>query len=629
MRTILLCALCAAIFSSTLAPPAATAGVIPLPRRMTSLPGVYRLSQSVIVEASTADERNVASFLKAFLAFHGVTATVQSELVDQASIRLSDQAHDASLGPEGYRLLAGTGGVSIEANGGSGLFYGLQTLEQMAIVDASGDLVIPGTRIVDWPEYQWRGIHLDVSRHFFPVAVVEQYIDLAARYKLNTFHWHLTDDQGWRIQINKYPRLTTVGGCRDGTQVGGEGSQVTDGRRYCGYYTQAQIRAVVAYARARYVTIVPEIEGPGHSVSAVSAYPWLGCDGKQYPVRELWGVSTEIMCPTERTFGFIDDVFGEVAALFPGAYIHVGGDEVPKDDWIVSPYVNALRARDHLADYDAVQGYFTRRVEQIALKHGRRIVGWDEILDGGVSNRATVMAWQSADRGAIAAKRGNDVVMTPDGLVYLDAAQGYQDYEPLSIGGYLTLEMVYDYDPMPSGLTAAQSRHILGAQANVWAEYIPTSDHLFYMLVPRELAVAELCWTPRPQMNWYDFESRLGGELTRLESDGYHYRIPDVGFQLSSDGAVELPEQRFVANEMDVAVGGSPVTVSLTEVAPSAAIHFTLDGSVPTLKSPVYAGTISVALAEKQTSTVSAIAVLPDGRKSAPSFLRIYRRAGP
>lgn len=628
MRTNSLCALCAATIVSALAPVAATAGVIPLPRQMTSLPGIYQTSQSVIIVASTPDERNVAAFLKTFLAQRGVMATVQGDQVDQSSIRLSSQAHDASLGPEGYRMLVGSGGVSIQANGGPGLFYGLQTLEQLATSDTRGDVVIPSTRVVDWPQYEWRGIHLDVSRHFFSVPVVERYIDLAARYKLNTFHWHLTDDQGWRIQIKKYPRLTTVGGCRDGSQVGGEGSKVTDGRRYCGYYTQAQIRDVVAFARSRYVTIVPEIEGPGHSISAISAYPWLGCDGKQYPVRELWGVSKEIMCPTERTFGFIDDVFGEVAALFPGPYIHIGGDEVPKDDWIASPYVNALRAREHIADYDAVQGYFTRRVEQIAAKHHRRIVGWDEILDGGVSQRATVMAWQSADRGAIAAKRGNDVVMTPDGSVYLDAAQGDEDYEPLSIGGHLSLEMVYDYDPMPTGLTAAQSSHVLGAQANVWAEYIPTADHLFYMLLPRELAVAELCWTPRPQMNWYDFEARLGGELTRLESDGYHPRIPDVAYRLSLHGAMELPVQRYTSNETDVAVWSSPVAVTLIEIAPSATIHYTTDGSVPTPRSPTYSGALSVALDEQQTSTVSAIAVLPDGRKSAPSFLRIYRRNG-
>ena len=617
---------CSSLLSCALPTGSALAGVIPLPREMTPLGGQYAPAQSVIVNASSAEERNVASFVVAFLAQQGVTSNVQAGDFDQAVIRLSTDAHDVSLGPEGYRLLVGSAGISIHANSGAGLFYGVQTLEQLAFRDGSGRLAFPGMRIVDWPQYPWRGIHLDVSRHFFPVPVVKQYIDLAARYKLNTFHWHLTDDQGWRIEIKKYPRLATMGGCRDGSQVGGEGSVVSDGRRYCGYYTRDQIRDVVAYARTRYITIVPEIEGPGHSVAAVSAYPWLGCDGRQYPVRQFWGVSTQIMCPTERTFGFIDDVIGEVASLFPGEYIHVGGDEVPKDSWEASPYVAALRKREHLASYDAVQGYFTRRVEQIARAHHRRIVGWDEILDGGVSRQATVMAWQSAARGALAAKRGNDVVMTPDGLVYFDAAQGNEDYEPLSIGGLTTSQMVYEYDPMPAGLTSDQARHVLGAQGNVWAEYIPSADHLFYMLLPRELALAELCWTPRSQMNWDDFSSRLGGEVVRLEGEGYHFRIPDVIYHISADG-LNFPEQQPVRNELQTSLdAGTSATVGLREIVPDATIHYTLDGTVPTAASPVYDHPLALVQASDRASVVASVVVLRDGRTSAPSFLRISPR---
>ena len=622
MRLTTTIALCV-LFSLIVGVPAvASAGVIPLPRQTTVLDGIYQPPQDVIIEATDENERHVAAFLAAFLQSRGLHPTVQPGFSDQALIRLSAEAHDQSIGPEGYRLLVGSGGVTIQANAGAGLFYGVQTLEQLANVDASGKLTFPSVRIVDWPEYRWRGIHLDVSRHFFGVPVVKQYIDLAARYKLNTFHWHLTDDQGWRIQIRKYPRLTAAGGCRDGTQVGGEGSTVTDGRRYCGFYTQDEIRDIVAYAAARYMTVVPEIEGPGHSTSAVSAYPWLGCDGKQYPVRQLWGVSTHIMCPTERTFGFIDDVIGEVAGLFPGPYVHIGGDEVPKDAWEASAYVTALRHREHMASYDAVQGYFTRRVEQIASKHGKRIVGWDEILDGGVSHQAIVMAWEGVGRGVQAIKRGNDVVMSPDGLLYLDAAQGNQDYEPLSIGGLLALQMVYEYNPMPPGLSDAQARHVLGAQGNVWAEYIPTADHLFYMLLPRELAVAELAWTPRALMNWDDFSTRLGGELARLDADGYHYRIPDVVFRLDSAG-VEFPEQQPVQNELHAFVSGSQARVTLREIAPGATIHYTLDGSTPTAASPTYTAPLSVTLLERQTTTVAAIAVLTSGRASAPSFLKI------
>ncbi len=633
MRNTSLCSLAIVLFALCAARPAA-AGVIPLPRQMTPLDGEYRPGTNAVIEASSSDERNVASFLAAFLQRHGVQPAISADAHDQPVFRLSANARDASLGPEGYRLTIGSGGVTIAANGGPGLFYGLQTLEQLAITDSSGAVAFPAERVVDWPEYRWRGIHLDVSRHFFPVSTVKQYIDLAARYKLNTFHWHLTDDQGWRIEIKKYPRLATVGGCRDGTQVGGEGSTQVDGKRYCGFYTQDQLRDVVAYAKTRYITVVPEIEGPGHSTAAVSAYPWLTCDGKQYPVRELWGVSKSIMCPTERTFSFVNDVVGEVASIFPGPYIHIGGDEVPKDSWEASPAVTALMQREHLATYDAVQGYFTRRVEQIARAHGKRIVGWDEILDGGVSQTAVVMAWQGADRGALAAKHGNDVVMSPDGLVYLDATQGNKDFEPLSIGGLLTLQQVYEYDPMPAGLNPEQAAHVLGVQGNVWCEYIPTTSHLFYMLLPRELALAEIAWTPRSQMQWDDFQARAGAEMVALQQAQVPFRIPDVVFTVSSTGDVTFPEQQTVENEMRVSVARDAMfAVRMTEMVPNAVIHYTLNGSVATATSPVYNRPeviLSTPPTASRTSVVfSAVAVLPDGRTSAPAFLRVDLTGGP
>lgn len=615
------------VLSAAAVPPAPSSAetrapsVIPLPREITQSQGIYALSSSVSIRAGDAAEKSVASMLAAYLAPMGITGQVVPPGSDPPIIRLSDQAHDPSLGSEGYRLSVDDTGIAIAANSGAGLFYGAQTLEQLISPSAPGLATLSKVQIVDWPAYRWRGIHLDVSRHFFPVPVVKQYIDLAARYKLNVFHWHLTDDQGWRIQIKKYPKLTQIGSCRNATQVGGEGSTVSDGRRYCGFYTQDEIRDVVAYAKARYVTILPEIEMPGHSVSAVASYPWLGCDGKQYSVREFWGVSMQIYCPTERTFKFIDDVLGEVAALFPGQYVHIGGDEVPKDAWAASPYVHALMRREHLTSYARVQGYFTRRVETIARKHGRRIVGWDEILDGGVSQSATVMSWRGTEGGITAAKRGNDVVMSPDGLVYFDAAQGNQDYEPLSIGGLTPLEMVYDYDPMPAGLTPEQARHILGAQGNTWAEYIPKSDHLLYMLLPRELALAELCWTPRELMNFADFGARLGPQLARLDREGIRYRIPDVTFRIAG-AAVEFPEQQPTKNRTSVRLSGDAI-VELSELAPGTAIHYTLDGSVPTASSPLYSGPLPVPGSAAQTVTIAAVAVLPSGRMSAPAFLAI------
>lgn len=598
--------------------------IIPQPRQVESSDKIFEFPATITIAAHDEAELGVAASLVSFFSAPGKPASVRDmHGSGDAVIRLSDHASDSSLGDEGYRLTVDASGITIEANDGAGLFYGMQTLEQYAPDGARWPIQF--VRITDWPQYRWRGIHLDVSRHFFPVPVVERYIDLAARYKLNTFHWHLTDDQGWRIEIKHYPRLTQIGGCRDGTQTGDSNSTATDGVRYCGYYTQAQIRTVVAYAKARYVTVVPEIEMPGHAVAAVAAYPWLGCDGKPHPVRQLWGVSIEVYCPTERTFAFIDTVLGEVSSLFPGEYIHIGGDEVPSDSWQDSSEVAALMRREHLTNYDAVQGYFTRRVQAIAAKHHKRIVGWNEILAGGVSRSATIMSWQDVQHGVIAAQRGNDVVMTPDGPLYFDAAQGNTDYEPLSIGGLTTLKMVYDFDPMPPGLSPAQARHILGAQGNLWTEYVPTSDHLFYMLLPRELALAELCWTPRAQMNWSNFSARLISALARLDAEGYHYRIPDVTFRFDAAN-VEIPEQQAVENEVDISSAGDKATVTMYDLLPGASIHYTIDGSPPTNASPVYSGPLTVALTAKQPVTIAAIAVLKSGRASAPAFLQIVQR---
>lgn len=603
--------------------------VIPLPREVSRVPGGFALGNAVTIEALDREERAIASLLAADLHRVDIAATIAATPTASAAIRFSKGPGDPALGNEGYRLTVDDKGIAIAANGGAGLFYGTQTLVQLAAAAAAPAKVVPHVRIVDRPQYRWRGIHLDVSRHFFPVSVVERYIDLAARYKLNVFHWHLTDDQGWRIQIQRYPKLASIGGCRAATQVGGEGSTATDRRRYCGSYSQAQIREVVEYARRRYVTILPEIEMPGHSVEALAAYPWLGCGSGGYRVRELWGVSGDIFCPTERTFAFIDDVLGEVAALFPGPYLHIGGDEVPKDAWKSSVAVARLRRREHLQTYDDVQGYFTRRVEKIARTHHRSIVGWDEIFDGGASPQATVMSWRGTDGGVRAAKRGNDVVMSPDSALYLDAYQGNADYEPLAIGGLTTLKMVYDYDPLPKGLSPEAARHILGAQANLWTEYVPTDEHLFYMLLPRELALAELCWTPRDRMSWDGFTMRLGGELRRLEAEGTRYRIPLVTFAVQASGGVEFPEQQPVENNVDISVPADVATVVLRETVPGASIHYTLDGTMPKSNSPVYAGPLRVSPLEAHAVTVAAIAVLPSGRAGAPAFLNLTSSGAP
>jgi hexosaminidase len=595
--------------------------IVPLPKTVVAGEGSYQMPNRVEVAASTPDERNVAAFAIDFLRTRGIAARAVTS-ASGAQILLLTGLRDSALGEEGYRLRVDSNGVRIEANAGPGLFYGLQTFEQLFPGSTSNE--IHQVQIEDAPAYRWRGIHLDVSRHFFPVPVIEKFIDVAAHYKLNTFHWHLTDDQGWRIQIKRYPRLTEIGSCRNGTEVGQDQDQ-TDGKRYCGFYSQDEIREVVMYAKRRYVTIVPEIEMPGHSSAAVAAYPWLTCKPGRYQVREAWGVSTDIFCPTPRTFAFLRNVLNEVIALFPGEYVHIGGDEVPKDAWEQSSFVHALMHREHLKTYDDVQGYFTRTIERYLLSRGRRMVGWDEILGGGVTRTATIMSWRGIDGGLAAARAGNDVVMSPDPTMYLDHYQGDPAVEPLAIGGYTTLEDVYNYDPMPAGLTPAQRAHILGAQGNVWTEYIPTAGILWLRLLPRALAVAELTWTPQGAKSWPAFEERLPRQYAWMGERGYTFHIPNPTIAVSGMTDPSFANLQPNLRTTDATVASGSVEVTISDPVPGAIVHYTLDGTEPTAKSPTYDAPLHLDLQAVRSSTVKAIAILPDERVSASSGLVIYR----
>jgi len=527
---------------------------------------------------------------------------------------------DAQLGGEGYHLRIDGSGIAIDANAPAGIFYGLQTLDQL-LPDGSDVREIAGVDVRDWPAYRWRGIHLDVSRHFFPVAVVERYIGVAAHYKLNVFHWHLTDDQGWRIQILRYPRLAGVGGCRAGTEMEGDATEI-DAKRYCGYYTQAQIRAVVAYAAQRFVTVVPEIEMPGHSQAALAAYPQLACSPGPFRVRETWGVSDEILCPSEYTFSFLENVLREVMTLFPSPYIHVGGDEVPKDAWEHSAVVRALMRRKHIATYDGVQGYVDRRIEEFLAAHGRRMVGWDEILDGGVSKTAIVMSWRGEAGGIEAASRGNEAVMSPDGPLYFDAYQGDPNDEPLAIGNLSTPEDVYEYEPTPPSLTPPQAGEVIGVQGNLWTEYVATPSYLFYMLLPRMLSLGEIAWSDPHPRDWGAFEWRLGAQLPWLAEHGYAYRIPNPEFVVDGVSlrfANVSPSVRTVRATIDPGT----VRVAIVTIVPGASIHYTTDGSLPTARSAVYAAPIPVSLAAGETSRIQAVAIQRDGESSTPSELSL------
>jgi hexosaminidase len=503
-----------------------------------------------------------------------------------------------------YTLSVAPEGIEISSSTGAGLFYGLQSLRQLFEDEAPGPRPrarLNALTIVDTPRFPWRGLHLDMARHFQPVAFVKKYIDLMSRYKLNTFHWHLTDDQGWRIEIRKYPRLTSVGGCRKETMVARNFTPyVGDGIPHCGFYTQDEIREVVKYAADRYVTVVPEIEMPGHAKAALAAYPELACTPGPFDVRTTWGVDDDVFCPHEATFTFLEDVLTEVIELFPSRYIHIGGDEVPKTRWKASPVAQEIIRRENLKDEAELQSWFIRRFDRFLVSKGRRLIGWDEILEGGLAPEATVMSWRGTSGGIAAAREGHDVVMSPNSPLYFDHYQSDAKFEPLAIGGFNPLQQVYSYEPVPDSLTADQAKHILGAQANMWTEYLKTPEAVEYMVWPRALALAELTWSSKEARDWQSFQARLPQALRSLGRLGVAYRIPHV------DG---LEGDRLTLTDN--------VTVSLSTAMPDAEVHYTLDGTDPTRSSAKYERPFRVAVTPSGT-TVTARVFTADNRSSAP-----------
>jgi hexosaminidase len=465
--------------------------------------------------------------------------------------------------------------VEIRALKPAGVFYGCQTLLQLLSKTSEGKWQIPCVEIEDYPRFRWRGMHLDVCRHFMPAEFVKKYIDLLAMHKMNTLHWHLTDDQGWRIEIKKYPKLTEVGAWRDGTQVGHNSTaeKKYDGKRYGGFYTQEQIREIVAYAKARHVNIVPEIEMPGHCQAAVAAYPELGCTGRPIGVMQGWGVSEDIYNVREETFQFIEDVLTEVMGLFDSPFIHVGGDEVPKTQWKQNAYAQAKMKELELEDEQELQSWFIHRIDTFLTKHSRRLIGWDEILEGGLVPGAAVMSWRGEVGGIEAAKAGHDVVMTPGNYTYLDHYQADPKTEPMAIGGFTTLEKVYHYEPIPAVLDTDKARHILGAQGQIWTEYIATPQQVEYMAYPRAIALAEVLWTPKDKKDYADFILRLQIHSKRLDSLNVNY--------------CPLSKAGFLTPKIRRSKDG---IVSITCFVPSAQIYYTLDDSEPTAKSKSYIG---------------------------------------
>lgn len=550
--------------------------VIPYPQSLQEQEGQFVLDDNMRFAALGANEelqRIVSDFADELSAKSGLSFELSTG-VRAAPVMFGV---DASMKhPEGYTLEITTDEIQAKAATAKGLFYAAQTLRQLLTKSDDDSWYFPAATITDAPRFSYRGMHLDVARHFHPVETVKAMIDQLAYHKMNTFHWHLTEDQGWRIEIKAFPKLTEVGAYRNGTLIGHYNDQPHqfDGKRYGGFYTQEQIREVVQYAAERHIEVIPEIELPGHAQAALAAYPELGCEEGPYEVWQKWGVSDNVFCPTETTFEFLEKVFDEVVELFPSKYIHIGGDECPKTKWKESAFCQQLMQEEGLKDEYELQSYFIRRVERYLNSKGKQIIGWDEILEGGLAPNATIMSWRGIEGGIEAAKAGHDVIMTPTSHCYLDYYQSDHPNEPLAIGGLLPLEKVYSYEPIPEELDEAEAKYVLGTQVNLWTEYIPTREKLEYMLFPRLCASAEVGWTA--ERDFPDFVERLIPHLDRLRQMGIE------------------PANHLYDIKSDISGANGTVQFGLQALAKDAAIHYTVDGSEPTTTSSTYNGPVDI-----------------------------------
>ncbi len=532
-RTTLLLTLMLAVACSTEKQPQPFS-VIPMPNDVTLSEGSFNLAgQDFYADAALdqASHKAIADFWDQLYQVSGKKSTLSSEETGQ-KVRFIP---NPNLGAEEYALNVNDKGVTVEASAFGGFFYAIQTLKQMLPAEIYGnkkvhaDWVLPCVNILDAPRFDYRGIHLDPCRHFWSIEETKRYIDIAATYKLNRLHWHLTEDQGWRMEIKKYPKLTEVGAWRNGTCIGKDFDS-NDGIRYGGFYTQEQMREIVAYAAERNITVIPEVDLPGHMVAALAAYPELGCTGGPYEVWTRWGVSEDVLCVgKEETFTFLEDVLTEVMDIFPSEYIHIGGDECPKVRWENCPLCQArikelgLKAHGNITAEQELQCYVTARIQKFLNDHGRKIIGWDEILEGNLAEGATVMSWRGTQGGIEAAKRGFDVIMTPNSHMYIDYYQSQErDKEPLCIGGLVTVPRLYSYEPY-EGMEPGTEDHILGVQANLWTEYVTSPEFLEYMLLPRLCALSEVQWCNADRKDYNRFDASLDHTFKMLDIMGYTY----------------------------------------------------------------------------------------------------------
>ena len=508
-------------------------GLVPAPTHIEFADGELQLGDALGLDYNPKDKnlKNIIRLTKSELSSIGYSVTDSDS--DEAHTRVSiniDQ--NITETPESYNLKIAPQGIDISGSDYAGLFYGLQTLVQiLETTKINNSPAVASVLIEDRPRFRWRGMLLDVARHMFPADFIKRYIDIIAAHKMNVFHWHLTEDQGWRMPIKKYPKLKDIAAWRKETLVGHyrDKPHQFDGKPYGGFYTEEEIKDIIDYASDRSVTIVPEIEMPGHATAALSAYPQLSCTGGPHEAETVWGVHKEVFCAgNEETFDFLENVLEEVAQIFPGPYIHIGGDECPKTRWAECEKCQARIADEGLKDEHELQSYFIKRIEKILEKFDKRLIGWDEILEGGLAPNAVVHSWRGMDGGIEAANAGHEVIMSPTTYVYFDYYQSEdRENEPLAIGGYLPLSKVYEFEPVPDKIDSDKRHLILGGQANLWTEYIPTTKQAEYMLLPRVCALAEAVWSPKNKKDYAGFIDRLGDHLKRLDRKNLNYRKLD------------------------------------------------------------------------------------------------------
>ena len=580
--------------------------VIPLPQEVSlTQENPFKLNENVLIaypENNALLQRN-AEFLSEYIqqATNYAPKTKAIAAGEQVKNAIVLGLDPGIANKEGYVLTTTPEGININGQTENGVFYGIQTLRKSIPAEAKGATVlIPAGEIKDEPRFSYRGMHLDVGRHFFPKEFMKKYIDLLALHNMNTFHWHLTDDQGWRIEIKKYPKLTEIGSQRSRTVIG-RNTQEYDNTPYGGFFTQEEAKEIVKYAQERYITVIPEVDLPGHMLAALAAYPEMGCTGGPYEVCPRWGIFEDVLCiGNDQTMQFLEDVMNEIIEIFPSKYVHIGGDEAPRTRWEKCQKCQAriktegLKAdKNHTAE-DRLQSYCMTRIEEFLNSKGRQIIGWDEILEGDVAPNATVMSWRGMEGGIKAAQLGHDVIMTPTSFCYFDYYQTADTKdEPLGIGGYVPIEKVYSLKPVPAVLTEEQSKHILGAQANLWTEYIHSSEHVEYMVLPRMAALAEVQWTQPEKKDFKDFTKRLARLMKFYQRDGFNYA--KHVFDLKVDFTPDVTKKAVV------------VTLSTIDDAP---IYYTLDGTEPTTASLKYTEPVSIT----ETADFQAVVIRPEGK---------------